>query len=89
MRVTAEIYDEFAPGQPAIERELIRIREICASAANDLSDPMQDALLVALNRRRKELDELQGLEDRRATDPQLAAFLQPTLQSATACLSPP
>ena len=56
MTITADMKDAFAPGQPWIDAELARIREICGAAGDDFSVSMHDALLVALNRRRKDLD---------------------------------
>jgi hypothetical protein len=89
MTIAAEVKDVFAPGQPWIDAELARVREICASAGDDFSIYMQDALLVALNRRRKDLDGLRngkigGHPVAYFSDPQVAEFLQPILKAAKA-----
>jgi len=49
MTIAMELKDEFAPGQPQIDAELARVREICGAAGEDLSVNMQDALLAAAN----------------------------------------
>ena len=92
MKVTAEVYDELAPGVPWIDAEMARIREICASAGEDISVPVQDALLVALNRRLKELDGLRngkigGYPVEYLSDPQVMEFLGPILKAVKAEVS--
>ena len=87
MTIAMVMKDEFAPGQPRIDAELARVREICGAACEDLSVNMQDALLVALNRRRKSLDGLRegkigGHPISYLKDPQVAEFLGPILKAA-------
>jgi hypothetical protein len=87
MTIAMEMKDVFAPGQPRIDAELARVREICGAAGDDLSVTMQDALLVALNRRRKDLDGLRegkigGHPVAYLADPQVAEFLGPILKVA-------
>ena len=87
MTIAMEMKDEFAPGQLRIDAELARVREICGAAGEDLSVNMQDALLVALNRRRKSLDGLRegkigGHPVAYLADPQVAEFLGPVLKAA-------
>jgi hypothetical protein len=89
MTIIADVKDVFAPGQPWIDMELTRIREICASAGDDFSVSMQDALLVALNRRRKDLDGLQagtigGHPVAYLADSQVMEFLGPILKAMNA-----
>jgi hypothetical protein len=87
MTLATEVKDAFAPGQPGIDAEFARVQEICASAGEDLSVNMQDALLVALNRRRKDLDGLRagtigGHPVSYLKDPQVMEFLGPVLKAA-------
>jgi hypothetical protein len=88
MKIAAEIYDEFAPGKPGIDTAMAQIRKICEPADDDLSINMQDALLVALNRRRKDLDGLRqgkigGYPMAYLADPQIAEFLGTALKAAS------
>ena len=87
MKIAAEVFDEFGPGKPGIDTAMTKIREICALAGDDLSINIQDALLVALNRRRKGLDGLRegkigGHPVSYLKDPQVAEFLGPILKAA-------
>ena len=87
MTIAMEMKDEFAPGEPRTDAELARVREICGAAGEDLSVPMQDALLVALNRRRTDLDGLRvgkigGHPVSYLKDPQVAEVLGPILRLA-------
>jgi hypothetical protein len=88
MTIAMEMKDEFAPGQPRIDAELARVRDICGAAGEDLSVTMQDALLVALNRRRKDLDGLRqgkigGYPVAYLADPQIAEFLGTAIKAAS------
>ena len=92
MTIATEVKDTFAPGQPWIAAELARIREICGTAGDDFSVSMQDALLVALNRRRKDLDGLRegkigGHPVAYLSDPQVMEFLGPILKAVKAEVS--
>ena len=87
MKIAAEVFDEFAPGKPGIDTAMAQIRKICEPADDDLSINMLDALLVALNRRRKDLDGLRegkigGHPVAYLADPQVAEFLGPVLKAA-------
>jgi len=87
MKIAAEVFDEFAPGKPGIDTAMAQIRKICEPADDDLSINIQDALLVALNRRRKSLDGLRegkigGHPVAYLADPQVAEFLGPILKAA-------
>ena len=89
MKIVSEVFDTFAPGIPWIDAELARLREICEDAAGDITVPVQDALLVALNRRRKEQDglvagKIGGHPAAWASDPQFMAFPGPILRNARA-----
>lgn len=84
MKIVFEVKDEFAPGYPAIDAGLARLREVCGSSGDDLSPAMEDALLVALNRQRKVVD---GLHEGKIggkpmvylSDPAIREFLWPIL----------
>jgi len=89
MTIIADVKDAFTPGQPWIDAELARIREICASAGDDFSVSMQDAILVALNRRRKDLDGMRegkigGHPVAYLSDPHVMEFLGPILKAMKA-----
>ena len=89
MKIITEVCDEFAPGMLRIDTAMAQIREICASADDDISITMQGALLVALNRRRKDLDGLRegkigGHPVTYMSDPQVMEFLRPILKAAKA-----
>lgn len=84
MRIVAEIKDRFAAGHPEIEEGLARVREICAAAEEDVSVAMQEGLLVALNEKRNEINELrQGRIDGETIaylkDPEYLDFFGPIL----------
>jgi hypothetical protein len=86
LKIVAEIDDAFAPGRPETEAVRRQIREICNAAGDDFSLAMQDSLRVALNRRRKELDQLREgkIHGETATwfsDPQTMEFLGPIFRS--------
>jgi len=88
MKIAAEVFDEFAPGKPGIDTAMAQIRKICEPADDDLSINMQDALLVALNRRRKDLDGLRqgkigGYPMAYLADPQIAEFLGTSFKAAS------
>ena len=87
MAVTADVYDEFATGIPAIDTAMAQAREICATAGRDISESFRDALLVALNRRRRELDGLRegkigGQPVAYLSDPAIAELLGPMIRDA-------
>jgi hypothetical protein len=89
MKITAEVYADFAPGTPWIDAELEKIRKICAGAAEDITVPVTDALHVALNRNRKSLDgilegKIGGRPAAWASDPQVMALLGTVLENARA-----
>jgi len=86
MTIVAEVKNGFASGQPSIDAGLASIRECCDAAGDDLSVKMEDALLVALNRRRKEIAELRagkigGHPVAYLSDPEYKKFMDPILAS--------
>ena len=88
MSVSGDLGHEFRPGNPWIDAELQRIREICMPAGEDLSVATQDSLLVDLNRERREQDELRagrigGQPVKWFSDPQTMELVWPSIKNAT------
>ena len=84
-----EVNNDFTPGLLWIDAGLARVREICSTAGDDFSVSMQNALLVALNRRRKNLDGLRagtigGHPVEYLSDLQVMEFLRPILKATKA-----
>jgi hypothetical protein len=84
MKISSELYDDFREDIPWIHAELAGIRKVCEAAEEDCSIDLKDSLLVALNRRRKELDFIRETWYGRnppayMNDPQICALMRPEL----------
>jgi hypothetical protein len=86
MSLAAEISDDFCEGIPWIDEGLDRIQAITGPAGEDLSQAVQDHLLVELNQERKIFEGLKegkigGHPVAYLSNPVIAELLRPTLEN--------